>query len=163
MCGIVGAVSGREVPAILMEGLQRLEYRGYDSAGIAVTGNGSAAIERWRTAGRVQELANDLKMQPIPRYHRHRPHPLGHPRPAGGGERPPAPVPRTHRRRTQRHHRELRGTARRAAGRRATYSSRKRIPRSSPISSTAASQRKRIFWKPSARRSRRWTALMPWE
>ena len=65
MCGIVGAVSGREVPAILMEGLQRLEYRGYDSAGIAVTGNGSAAIERWRTAGRVQELANDLKMQPI--------------------------------------------------------------------------------------------------
>ena len=36
MCGIVGAIAGRNVLPILMEGLQRLEYRGYDSAGVAV-------------------------------------------------------------------------------------------------------------------------------
>ena len=63
MCGIVGAVAGREVPAILLEGLQRLEYRGYDSAGIAVA-NGSG-IERRRTIGRVSELADSLEARPI--------------------------------------------------------------------------------------------------
>ena len=42
MCGIVGAVAERDVVPILMEGLRRLEYRGYDSAGIAVL-NGSEA------------------------------------------------------------------------------------------------------------------------
>ena len=65
MCGIVGAVANRDVPAILLEGLQRLEYRGYDSAGIAVTANGTAAIERRRTVGRVSELAAHLRAQPI--------------------------------------------------------------------------------------------------
>ena len=65
MCGIVGAVAAREVPGILLEGLQRLEYRGYDSAGIAVTANGAPQIERHRTVGRVDELAERLKAQPI--------------------------------------------------------------------------------------------------
>ena len=65
MCGIVGAVANRDVPAILIEGLQRLEYRGYDSAGIAVTANGTAAIERRRTVGRVNELAENLRAEPI--------------------------------------------------------------------------------------------------
>ena len=65
MCGIVGAVANRDVPAILLEGLQRLEYRGYDSAGIAVTANGAAAIERRRTVGRVNELAENLRAEPI--------------------------------------------------------------------------------------------------
>ena len=68
MCGIVGAVAGREVPAILLEGLQRLEYRGYDSAGIAVAGNGvadGAGIERRRTIGRVKELAESLQLAPL--------------------------------------------------------------------------------------------------
>ena len=65
MCGIVGAVAAREVPGILLEGLQRLEYRGYDSAGIAVTANGAPQIERHRTVGRVNELAERLKAQPI--------------------------------------------------------------------------------------------------
>jgi len=63
VCGIVGAVAGREVPAILLEGLQRLEYRGYDSAGIAVA-NGSD-IERRRTIGRVSELADSLDADPL--------------------------------------------------------------------------------------------------
>ena len=64
MCGIVGAVAKRDVPAILLEGLQRLEYRGYDSAGIAV-GNGRARLERRRTVGRVSELAHSLAREPL--------------------------------------------------------------------------------------------------
>jgi glucosamine--fructose-6-phosphate aminotransferase (isomerizing) len=53
MCGIVGAVAGRDIVPMLIEGLQRLEYRGYDSAGIAVV-NGS--IKRVRSVGRVAEM-----------------------------------------------------------------------------------------------------------
>ena len=65
MCGIVGAVARRDVPAILLEGLQRLEYRGYDSAGIAVNAGGANDIDRRRTVGRVQELADNLRATPI--------------------------------------------------------------------------------------------------
>ena len=54
MCGIVGAVAKRNVVPILLEGLKRLEYRGYDSAGVAVI-NGS--LHRLRSAGRVAELS----------------------------------------------------------------------------------------------------------
>jgi glucosamine--fructose-6-phosphate aminotransferase (isomerizing) len=63
MCGIVGAVAERNVVPILMEGLRRLEYRGYDSAGIAVR-NGQA-INRVRRVGKVQELQNALDEHPI--------------------------------------------------------------------------------------------------
>ena len=54
MCGIVGAVAQRNVVPILLEGLQRLEYRGYDSAGLVVVHNGQ--LERVRSIGRVAEL-----------------------------------------------------------------------------------------------------------
>jgi glutamine---fructose-6-phosphate transaminase (isomerizing) len=54
MCGIVGAIAGRNVVPLLLEGLKRLEYRGYDSAGVAVV-NGS--LHRVRSTGRVAELA----------------------------------------------------------------------------------------------------------
>ena len=53
MCGIVGAVARRNVVPILIEGLKRLEYRGYDSAGIAVLDGG---IRRVRRVGRVAEM-----------------------------------------------------------------------------------------------------------
>ncbi len=53
MCGIVGAVSRRDIVPVLIEGLKRLEYRGYDSAGIAVLNGG---LRRLRTIGRVAEL-----------------------------------------------------------------------------------------------------------
>ena len=53
MCGIVGAVSQRNVVPILIEGLRKLEYRGYDSAGMALM---SGAMERVRSVGRVSEL-----------------------------------------------------------------------------------------------------------
>ena len=63
MCGIVGAVAERNVVPILMEGLRRLEYRGYDSAGIAVL-NGSTAIQRLRTQGKVARLQEALDRSP---------------------------------------------------------------------------------------------------
>ncbi len=55
MCGIVGAVAQRNVVPILLEGLQRLEYRGYDSAGLVVLNEGQ--LERVRSNGRVAELS----------------------------------------------------------------------------------------------------------
>src|SRR5579859_2322673 len=55
MCGIVGAISRRDVVPILVDGLQRLEYRGYDSAGVAVLDGG---IKRVRSVGRVAEMAS---------------------------------------------------------------------------------------------------------
>ncbi len=56
MCGIVGAVANRNVVSTLIEGLSRLEYRGYDSAGVAVLSNG--AIERVRAVGRVAAMTD---------------------------------------------------------------------------------------------------------
>ncbi|HSC46987.1 MAG TPA: glutamine--fructose-6-phosphate transaminase (isomerizing) [Gammaproteobacteria bacterium] len=62
MCGIVGAVAKRDVVPILVEGLQRLEYRGYDSAGIAVV-NGS--IQRVRSVGRVAEMQGRVQAEKL--------------------------------------------------------------------------------------------------
>ena len=56
MCGIVGAIAKRNVVPVLVEGLKRLEYRGYDSAGIAI--NTGASITRVRRVGRVAEMEN---------------------------------------------------------------------------------------------------------
>ncbi|MCH1926592.1 glutamine--fructose-6-phosphate transaminase (isomerizing) [Shewanella sp. C32] len=64
MCGIVGAVAQRDVMEILLEGLKRLEYRGYDSAGVAVLNEGT--LQRTRRVGKVQELANALAEHPLP-------------------------------------------------------------------------------------------------
>ncbi len=55
MCGIVGAVSTRDVGPILIEGLKRLEYRGYDSAGVSLLNPGED-IQRVRRMGKVKEL-----------------------------------------------------------------------------------------------------------
>ena len=63
MCGIVGAVADRDIVPVLIEGLQRLEYRGYDSAGIAVL-NGSQHMRRLRTVGKVQKLKDALGESP---------------------------------------------------------------------------------------------------
>jgi glutamine---fructose-6-phosphate transaminase (isomerizing) len=63
MCGIVGVVAERNSVPILMEGLRRLEYRGYDSAGIAVIENGRVA--RLRTVGKVKTLQDALDRSPI--------------------------------------------------------------------------------------------------
>ncbi len=64
MCGIVGAVAQRDVAEILLEGLRRLEYRGYDSAGVAVV-NAQGELQRVRRLGKVQVLAEAIEQQPI--------------------------------------------------------------------------------------------------
>ncbi|TQE98244.1 MAG: glutamine--fructose-6-phosphate transaminase (isomerizing) [Spiribacter salinus] len=63
MCGIVGALSERDVTPILMEGLRRLEYRGYDSAGVALIDK-YGQLERRRAVGRVEALEDVLSAEP---------------------------------------------------------------------------------------------------
>lgn len=64
MCGIVGAVAQRDVAPILLEGLKRLEYRGYDSAGMAVI-NLQGQLQRLRALGKVRELSDMLNSKPL--------------------------------------------------------------------------------------------------
>ena len=64
MCGIVGAVAQRNVQGILLEGLKRLEYRGYDSAGMAVPGR-DGRLERRRALGKVAALEEALVAAPL--------------------------------------------------------------------------------------------------
>ncbi|NQV85490.1 MAG: glutamine--fructose-6-phosphate transaminase (isomerizing), partial [Woeseiaceae bacterium] len=64
MCGIVGAVAGRDIVPILVEGLRRLEYRGYDSAGVAVVDEDNG-ISLCRTVGKVAELEQKLARRPL--------------------------------------------------------------------------------------------------
>ncbi|GAA2228751.1 glutamine--fructose-6-phosphate transaminase (isomerizing) [Streptomyces amakusaensis] len=56
MCGIVGYIGRRDVAPLLLEGLQRLEYRGYDSAGIVITGPRAAGLKLVKAKGRVRDL-----------------------------------------------------------------------------------------------------------
>lgn len=64
MCGIVGAVAERNVVEILLEGLKRLEYRGYDSAGVALL-NSDGELNRVRRIGKVKELADAIEADPV--------------------------------------------------------------------------------------------------
>lgn len=64
MCGIVGAVAQRDVAEILIEGLRRLEYRGYDSAGVAIIDN-DKQLNRLRAMGKVSELEQRLNKTPL--------------------------------------------------------------------------------------------------
>ena len=64
MCGIVGAVAERNITAVLVEGLKRLEYRGYDSAGVALL-NEQGQLERRRRVGKVSELQAALSDEPL--------------------------------------------------------------------------------------------------
>jgi glucosamine--fructose-6-phosphate aminotransferase (isomerizing) len=64
MCGIVGAVAQRDVSPVLLEGLKRLEYRGYDSAGLAVL-NHDKQLQRIRVQGKVNELKQEHQDSPL--------------------------------------------------------------------------------------------------
>ncbi len=63
MCGIVGYIGGQQATPVILEGLKKLEYRGYDSAGIATLANGESAIRR--SEGKLVNLENILREQPL--------------------------------------------------------------------------------------------------
>ncbi len=116
MCGIVGAVATRDITPVLVEGLRRLEYRGYDSCGVALLAGG--ALTRSRSTARVADLDAQLKKSGLAGH-------LGisHTRWAthgapGHDQRAPALLARRGCGRPQRDHRELRGDPRRAEARR---------------------------------------------
>ena len=64
MCGIVGYVGKKRVVPVIIEGLRRLEYRGYDSAGIAVCGNGEGLQIR-RAEGKLRNLEEVIRLKPL--------------------------------------------------------------------------------------------------
>ena len=64
MCGIVGYVGKKQVVPVIIEGLRKLEYRGYDSAGIAVCGNGEGLQVR-RAEGKLRNLEEVIRLKPL--------------------------------------------------------------------------------------------------
>jgi glucosamine--fructose-6-phosphate aminotransferase (isomerizing) len=63
MCGIVGVIGKSDAAPVILESLRRLEYRGYDSAGIATLVDGT--IDRRRATGKLQSLAGELDTAPL--------------------------------------------------------------------------------------------------
>ena len=64
MCGIVGYIGPNQAAPIIIDGLRRLEYRGYDSAGLAVGSNSREMVVR-RAAGKLRNLEDALRLEPV--------------------------------------------------------------------------------------------------
>ncbi len=164
MCGIIGATGGDEVLGVLLQGLERLEYRGYDSAGVALQSEGVLWRARAATGTRsLEDLRKVVEEGPggvaagigHTRWATH-----GHPTEANAH-----PHPRLHRRRrrgAQRHHRELAGAGRRSCATRATSSCPTPTPRSSPTWSRGSCRAGRRWPTPCAPRCARCGAPSPW-
>jgi glucosamine--fructose-6-phosphate aminotransferase (isomerizing) len=116
MCGIIGIVGKEEVADRLVDGLRRMEYRGYDSAGVCTVDDGQ--LIRRRAPGKLIHLVDELAAI-LRASHRHCPYPLGH---AWRADRRqcPSPCDRSSGAGPQRHHREFpqpsRGIDRAGAG-----------------------------------------------
>jgi glutamine---fructose-6-phosphate transaminase (isomerizing) len=65
MCGIVGYVGKKRVVPVIIDGLRKLEYRGYDSAGIAVAGNGTGEMQVRRAEGKLRNLEEVIRLKPL--------------------------------------------------------------------------------------------------
>ena len=78
MCGIVGYVGKRSAQDVLLDGLEKLEYRGYDSAGVALALDGGIRVVK--SKGRLTQLRQKLAAQAGTELLRHRAHPVGYPR-----------------------------------------------------------------------------------
>jgi glutamine---fructose-6-phosphate transaminase (isomerizing) len=65
MCGIVGYVGKKRVVPVIIDGLKKLEYRGYDSAGIAVAGNGTGELQVRRAEGKLRNLEEVIRLRPL--------------------------------------------------------------------------------------------------
>ncbi len=87
MCGIVGYLGSQDAVSVLMKGLKTLEYRGYDSAGVAYLSEGTLKVHK--KMGRIAVLDDYLGTQQWQHPDRDRPHPLGDPRAAFRPQRPP--------------------------------------------------------------------------
>ncbi len=131
MCGIVGYVGHRACLGILIEGLKRLEYRGYDSAGVALQEDGGLRVIK--AAGKIRELEARIGREAHPAQQG-----IAHTRWATHGEpndanaHPHTDPDRPDRARAQRHHRELRHAQERRSRPRATASAPRPTPRCSP-------------------------------